>query len=296
MASAHQRPPAHPRGAPRALPATFHVEASRDVAMYFAQDADAVPPRAAGHGPPQRDDNHRRGPRPRSSRRRPRRCCRRSMSSRDRTGSSSPPTRSSPWRVRTNCSPRSAGRSPSAKAGERARAGTSPRQSRVRTIAELFPDARTTRSTIRPGCCDGALAHGIYLADDVELIRRTPPSSSTADRQPVPAVRSVRLDARCVILACVCCWARTSPAARTWRCRVARSMIETAKASAHPEGDASDRPCAQPAEVWQLITEGNARIFGQPGRPTASACWKRTHADLLVLRARRLAMSTWSVA
>ncbi|XOV77211.1 MAG: hypothetical protein ACFHWZ_18895 [Phycisphaerales bacterium] len=69
--------------------------------------------------------------------------------------------------------------------------------------------------------------------------------------------------------------------------RVARSMIETAKALklTRSGADAERISVPSPAEAWKLITEGNARIFEQPGRPDRFGVLEEgAHADLLVLR------------
>ena len=160
-------------------------------------------------------------------------------------------------------------------------------------VAELFPDApHYTAVYDQAGLLrDGALlAHGIYLADEeLELIRERNAAivhcptanlflqSGLFDRTRAAFDFGVR-----VLLG-----SDIAGGPDVGMPRVARSMIETAKAlKLTLSGADADRiRVPSPAEAWELITAGNASIFERPGSSDRFGVLEEgAHADLLVLR------------
>jgi guanine deaminase len=160
-------------------------------------------------------------------------------------------------------------------------------------IAGLFPDApHYTGVYDQAGLLrDGALlAHGIYLADDeLDLIRKRnaaivhcPTANLFLQSGLFDWTRAVRDFGVRVLLG-----SDIAGGPDVAMPRVARSMIETAKALklTRTGDDSATVHVPSPAEVWQLITEGNASIFEQPGKPDRFGVLEEgAHADLLVLR------------
>ncbi len=160
-------------------------------------------------------------------------------------------------------------------------------------IARLFPDAPNYTSVydraglLRPGAL---LAHGIYLSDEeLALIRERdativhcPTANLFLQSGLFDWTRSVHdLGVRVLLGSDI---AGGPDVAMP---RVGRAMIETAKAlKLTRSGAAADRiRVPSPAEVWTLITEGNARIFEQAGTPDRFGVLEEgAQADLLVLR------------
>ncbi|MFI4855486.1 MAG: amidohydrolase family protein [Phycisphaerales bacterium JB065] len=160
-------------------------------------------------------------------------------------------------------------------------------------IAELFPDAPHYTAVydqaglLRPGAL---LAHGIYLSDDeLTLIRER---DATIVHCPT---------ANLFLQSGLFDWTRTAHdhgvrvllgsdiagGPDVAMPRVGRAMIETAKALklTRRGADADRIRVPSPVEVWTLITAGNAQIFEQKDHADRFGVLEEgAHADLLVLR------------
>lgn len=156
-------------------------------------------------------------------------------------------------------------------------------------IAELFPDAPHYTGVYDAAGLLGPrtlLAHGIYLSDDElaliaqrnAIIAHCPTANIFLESGLFDLDRAEAAGVR------VALGSDVAGGPDVAMPRVARAMIDTAKVrklTAPSEAAARSVRVPGPAEVWRLITEGNAALLGWPdaGRLDTGA-----QADLLILR------------